>query len=92
MKTSAAVIAALFASVEAINIRQLAFMKAQEQLNGPAVGNEFPRFCELGAPAPGSDVNSQGCQHQVIPPNVRSAPRAVAAPPVGGNVALNYNK
>jgi len=30
MKTSAAVIAALFASVEAINIRQLAFMKAQE--------------------------------------------------------------
>jgi len=92
MKTSAAVIAALFASVQAINIRQLAFMKAQEQLNGPAVGNEFPRFCEIGAPKPGSDVNVQGCEHFDPAPNVRSAPRAVASPPAGGDASLNYNK
>ena len=59
MKTSAAVISALFATVEAINIRQLGFLKAQEALNGPAVGNEHPRFCDLGASA--TDVNVQGC-------------------------------
>ena len=60
MKTSAIVISALFASTaEAINVNQLAFMKAQEQLNGPAVGDGFPRFCDQGASE--TDVNNQGC-------------------------------
>jgi hypothetical protein len=89
MKTSAIVIAALFASVEAININQLAFLKAQEQLNGPAVGNEGPRFCELGATQ--TDVNSYGCLHKNFTEPVRSYPRAAVPTPDGGKVSFNYN-
>jgi hypothetical protein len=65
-------------------------MKAQEQLNGPAVGNEHPRFCEEGASA--TDVNVNGCIYNVPALPARSAPRAVVPAPAGGNVALNYNK
>ena len=90
MKTSAIVISALFASTaEAINVNQLAFMKAQEQLNGPSVGNMFPRFCDLGASE--TDVNNQGCVNKNYTVPVRSIGKAAVPAPAGGNAAFNYN-
>merc|ERR1711908_144770 len=64
-------------------------MKAQEAINGPAVGNEHPRFCDLGATSEDSNVNGCGNFNHTVP--VRSHARAQDPAPVGGLKSLNYN-
>jgi hypothetical protein len=65
-------------------------LKAEEALNGPAVGDHDPRFCEMGASA--TDVNSHGCIEDKEHLPVRSHVRAVYPATDSGIKDLNYNK